>query len=492
MDEETSEDYLVTGSNWDNEWNDYEESNTECGFVLEIEPAADDESESPYTAITYLADAALRYNSRNDRVDTWDYVTDQNNEDHYMSLVLDSDDRQIMEFNLNGKYSALSLNVSTCAEAGEDVRMDLEIWGDDQLLYANHAITKDSPAESFSLDLTGVETLSFQSRSWGSQDNAYIFLNEAKLYQTGEEETVLSSHISLTELLRKSENSSWKIEQLLPGTLTDDSYYDDYYGRGVLTDCTGSIHRNAIELGGNGSYLTLDLDGAYTSFMGSIRTDNQSYDDQACMTLEILLDGEQALLEEGINLYSGSLDFNLDLTGKKTMTIRAFSGSEDFYGASLYLFDTLLETAEKIETVKEQDFGEIDSLISSYAAEQISIDGYRYYKIDEAMSYSQAEEFCKNLGGQLAEPTDETQNEAIHQLVDNGNHTYYWLGGQLVGGFWTWNSGSTFGAYQNWGYNQPDNDEDIEYLLTMQSDGSWNDWDDREKTGFILEVTEIK
>ena len=56
----------------------------------------------------------------------------------------------------------------------------------------------------------------------------------------------------------------------------------------------------------------------------------------------------------------------------------------------------------------------------------------------------------------------------------------------------TWADGEAFGDYRNWSSGQPDNYNLVENLLCMYRDGTWNDWDSEEMTGFILQMPAVR
>ena len=78
--------------------------------------------------------------------------------------------------------------------------MILKIWGDDTLLFAINNYSRTSAPLPFSLDVTGVQTLYIQTRSYDAGGGAHLFLNDAKLWKEKTNET------SFEEALKNNAN----------------------------------------------------------------------------------------------------------------------------------------------------------------------------------------------------------------------------------------------------------------------------------------------
>lgn len=89
----------------------------------------------------------------------------------------------------------------------------------------------------------------------------------------------------------------------------------------------------------------------------------------------------------------------------------------------------------------------------------------------------------------LACPVDADQNLALQYLAYDGLWDSYWIGGRLTKGVWGWSNGEAFGNYLNWGDGKPDNVDSLEYLLSINYDGTWNDLPADAERGFIMETT---
>lgn len=104
-----------------------------------------------------------------------------------------------------------------------------------------------------------------------------------------------------------------------------------------------------------------------------------------------------------------------------------------------------------------------------------------YYKVyDFGMSWSEANNYCKSLGGHLVTITSSSENSFVYSIIKNNKKTVYWLGGYLDGS-WKWVTGEGF-SYSRWGYYKPDNLTGEEIYLQMyrivvnnNSASTWND-----------------
>ena len=129
-------------------------------------------------------------------------------------------------------------------------------------------------------------------------------------------------------------------------------------------------------------------------------------------------------------------------------------------------------------------------------------DGHVYEVYDIGMSWSDAKQYCENLGGYLACITSSDEQDFLTDLIRNVNKSFFWLGGSDadVEGTWTWLSGEPWG-YSNWGGNNPNNDysgtEDYLGMTNVSRSWAnrfqWNDWtnegsaDSLSDFGFVCE-----
>ena len=55
----------------------------------------------------------------------------------------------------------------------------------------------------------------------------------------------------------------------------------------------------------------------------------------------------------------------------------------------------------------------------------VDFNGHRYERIEEGMTWKQAKKYCEDRGGHLATITSSAEQEAIMQLVKNGEKAQY-------------------------------------------------------------------
>ncbi|HQM01448.1 MAG TPA: lectin-like protein [Ruminococcus flavefaciens] len=132
---------------------------------------------------------------------------------------------------------------------------------------------------------------------------------------------------------------------------------------------------------------------------------------------------------------------------------------------------------------------EIDSLDISEIKEY---GDHLYYRFDKGVNWTEANEYCKMLGGNLAVITSEEENEFVHDLVKDAPKNLYWIGLYDPDKTKTfkWIDGSEYN-YDGWSENQPDCAGNAEFYGEIyKSSGKWND--DQNYTGgaegFICEI----
>lgn len=147
---------------------------------------------------------------------------------------------------------------------------------------------------------------------------------------------------------------------------------------------------------------------------------------------------------------------------------------------------------------------EYEPLRPNAAAKSITHGGKKYTRYDVGVPYTEAEQYCADLGGKLAAIPNQETNNSIKDLMTDGK-SQYWLGGNNIekNGHWAWNK-SDIMQYSNWAQNEPNNGNGgiAEHYLSIYSDGTWNDMPSFTYTlntqmGFICEtnipiVTPIK
>ena len=117
--------------------------------------------------------------------------------------------------------------------------------------------------------------------------------------------------------------------------------------------------------------------------------------------------------------------------------------------------------------------------------------GNCYYFSTSKSSWSDARKTCEsyNPTSTLASVPDQTTNDFLATLSNDGHITRTWLGGyQEDSEVWQWTDGSQW-KYVNWGRRQPDNNQGIEHYLhtNFEKRGMWNDHKETMRYKFICQ-----
>lgn len=89
-------------------------------------------------------------------------------------------------------------------------------------------------------------------------------------------------------------------------------------------------------------------------------------------------------------------------------------------------------------------------------ADTVTFNGSTYEVFEEGMTWTEAEEYCENLGGHLVVISSEEEQKFVSGLLSS-RLEYYWIGGQYYRNIdeWLWVTGEDF-QYTNWAPGQPD------------------------------------
>lgn len=125
--------------------------------------------------------------------------------------------------------------------------------------------------------------------------------------------------------------------------------------------------------------------------------------------------------------------------------------------------------------------------VTNSASDQIyEYNSHIYSFYDLPMSWTDAETYCKGLGGHLASINDETEQKLIMAMTYSySSKQNIWIGGYLDNDTWKWSDGTEF-SYQNWDTDKPDNyqdnefylryaNKDVEYETWSAKQGKWDD-----------------
>lgn len=78
--------------------------------------------------------------------------------------------------------------------------------------------------------------------------------------------------------------------------------------------------------------------------------------------------------------------------------------------------------------------------------------GNKYLLFDKNTTWTEADAFCKALGGHLLYTNNEEEQEFIKTFIKNGQRDWYYIGGQKKNGVWKWENGSK-ADFINWSAN---------------------------------------
>ena len=204
-------------------------------------------------------------------------------------------------YNLDGEYTRFSGKIVIAEDVYTDCVMDIAIYGDGRELYSKAGLTRQTEAQDFDLDVTGVGTLEIRSSGEDS-----ISLAEAEFTQA-EERTVPPTYASLEEL---TVIDSVDFEQKT--CLQKDTFGDLHKGRQYFKNPMTSETE---------SYALYNLDQKYLSFSGKLIIDEESTTN-CNMNVQIYLDDQLAFEQNGIGRTTEPVEVNLDVTNAKTMKIR--------------------------------------------------------------------------------------------------------------------------------------------------------------------------
>lgn len=94
-----------------------------------------------------------------------------------------------------------------------------------------------------------------------------------------------------------------------------------------------------------------------------------------------------------------------------------------------------------------------------------SVDGYTYQLVHEPLTWSEAEAWCEQQGGQLAQPHTTEEWRAVLDLASESDAYVVWLGGtRQADGSFTWLDGSPV-TLREWAAGEPNNQDGNEACL---------------------------
>ncbi len=134
--------------------------------------------------------------------------------------------------------------------------------------------------------------------------------------------------------------------------------------------------------------------------------------------------------------------------------------------------------------MKEQMIADADPQFpierSVYCMYICSNDGHCYKYVQNAMTYSEAEQFCRSEGSYLVEIGNQMEQYFLQGLLGNFR---VWIGlhDKDQNGKWShWNSGTPV-SFSNWADQEPNNWNEVEYCGELNNDDDWwkGQWNDQ-------------
>ncbi|MBQ6440674.1 MAG: InlB B-repeat-containing protein [Mogibacterium sp.] len=119
----------------------------------------------------------------------------------------------------------------------------------------------------------------------------------------------------------------------------------------------------------------------------------------------------------------------------------------------------------------------------------VEFNNHWYKCYESAMSWSDANSYCNEIGGHLVTITDKAEQDFVESLISDPSFESYWMGATVSGGKWSWITGEEF-SYSNWYPNEPNGDSDGMYLQMFSTNryvpGTWDDtWNSGDRGGGI-------
>ena len=173
--------------------------------------------------------------------------------------------------------------------------------------------------------------------------------------------------------------------------------------------------------------------------------DDESMDDEETIIQETISEDEQA-----------------------SMVTDEVNDSEDVQNT---LSETEVVSVENVEVVKNEKANAIEGIQDS--STPVEFNGHTYLVVEDAMSWHDAVQYCRDQGGYLATVGSQEENDFLGELIEAD----IWIGGTDEGteGEWRWITGETF-EYSSWEQEYGESNGGInENSLERFADGTWND-----------------
>lgn len=299
----------------DGTWND-NKPDAVLGFIMEISPdtAADYASERELAALTGVLTGSNYY-------DYCKVAYDWQGNEYLSSYLMNANEDGWATYELNGGYTSISGILSSSSESSAAADMFFGIFGDGKLLYAQKQMRGEKRAEKFTVDVTGVKTLTLRARSLNNE-RGRLLLNDVVLGVAAEPAV-----------------------NAVPGRLVNmqliNSNSVNHYNR-MFVDTYGNCYDGDIrfETNSNASAVYL-LGGQYTTFTCDFAASTGTRTGSV-MKAEVYGDEQLLFTQDNITKESGPTHVEVDVTGINNLKI-VTSRSSDNYDAYLYLVGDVLQ-----------------------------------------------------------------------------------------------------------------------------------------------------
>lgn len=166
------------------------------------------------------------------------------------------------------------------------------------------------------------------------------------------------------------------------------------------------------------------------------------------------------------------------------------------------LLDTVAKVEKKINTTTDQLSEETRqvhlNLLARVTGQTWSAFGNSFYSIgNKELTWDQAVEKCKLLGGYLAEPDTSVEMDFVESVFKSSsnikNYRHFWLGGSDINaeGQWAWRKDARKITYTTWRSGEPNGGRTENCLQAYRGDGTWNDLPCTRKIAYICEYAGV-
>ena len=295
----------------DGDWND-NSAKAERGFILELSHDAD-------TVRNYRELAELSWQERLTGSDGYEYhqvLEDKQGNEHISTYALDASNNAWATYELNGEFTELGGVLSTYRETDQNAWMSIGFFGDGKLLYSRNGISGRAEAEPFTVDVTGVKTLTIKTFNTGERSYGWLLLNEAVL-TLAETPAECATVTRLNDLQLVNSN-------------------DTEFKWGLFEDTYGELYEDAwrFNASNQGAAVYL-LGGGYTELSLTIcaGADTKS---EGVAAVEIYGDDRLIYTQEGMTRETAAASVTLDVTGVNILKV-ATGCADEVYDSCIYL-----------------------------------------------------------------------------------------------------------------------------------------------------------